>query len=131
MRLSSILNGVGDKLENLETTVSISLAESLIGCNVRIDGHPGYDEGLFIKIPAGSFQGDKYCLAGFGMPIPGNIGKYGDLYVIINVVIKPGERKLFATEGRELLAPLFQDKVRTYECPEESIQTDMYLCNKM
>lgn len=122
---------VGDNLQHLETTVSLSLSESLIGCTVQIDSHPGYDSGLFIKIPAGSFHGDKYCLSGFGMPIPGNIGKCGDLYVIINVVIKPGERKLFTTEGRELLAPLFQDKVRTYECPEESIQTDLYLCNKV
>ncbi len=117
----------GDKLQNLETTISLSLSESLIGCTVQIDGHPGYDEGLFIKIPPGSFQGDKYCLSGFGMPIPGNIGKYGDLYVIINVVIKPTERKLLATEGRDLLAPLFNDKIRITECPEDSIQKDLYL----
>jgi DnaJ-class molecular chaperone len=117
----------GDKFHNLETAVSISLSEALIGCVVQIDGHPGYDEGLFIKIPAGSFQGDKYCLSGFGMPIPGNIGKYGDLFVIIDVSIKPMERKLFATQGRELLAPLFEDKIRKYECPEGDIQTELYL----
>ena len=117
----------GDKLQHLETTVSLSLSESLIGCTVQIDGHPGYDDGLFIKIPAGSFQNDKYCLSGFGMPIPGNIGKCGDLYVTIDVSIKPMERKLFATQGRELLAPLFEDKVRTTECPEDSIQTELYL----
>jgi molecular chaperone DnaJ len=122
---------VGDGLQHLETTVLLSLSESLIGCTVQIDGHPGYDDGLFIKIPAGSFQGDKYCLTGFGMPIPGNIGKCGDLYVIINVIIKPGERKLFATEGRNLLISLFEDKIRKYECSEESIQSDMYLCNKI
>jgi DnaJ-class molecular chaperone len=117
----------GDKFHNLETTVSISLSEALIGCVVQIDGHPGYDEGLFLKIPSGSFQGDKYCLSGFGMPIPGNIGKYGDLYINIDVNIKPMERKLFATEGRELLKPLFEDKIRKTECPEDSIQTDLYL----
>jgi molecular chaperone DnaJ len=117
----------GDKLHNLETTVSISLSEALIGCVVQIDGHPGYDEGLFIKIPPGSFQGDKYCLSGFGMPIPGNIGKYGDLFVNIDVTIKPMERKLFATQGVESLKPIFEDKIRKYECPEESIQTDLYL----
>ena len=61
------------------------------------------------------------------MPIPGNIGKCGDLYVTIDVLIKPMERKLFATQGRELLAPLFEDKIRTYECPEDSIQTELYL----
>jgi DnaJ-class molecular chaperone len=117
----------GDKLHNLETTVSVSLSEALIGCVVQIDGHPGYDEGLFIKIPAGSFQGDKYCLSGFGMPIPGNIGKYGDLFVNIDVSIKPMERKLFTSQARDLLAPIFEDKVRVCECPEDSIQKDLYL----
>ncbi len=117
----------GDKLENLETTVSLSLAESLIGCTVKVDGHPGYDEGLFVKIPAGSFQGDKYCLSGFGMPIPGNVGKYGDLFIKIEVFIKPSERTLFTSKGKEVLAPLFEDKVRTVECPEGSIQTELFL----
>lgn len=117
----------GDKLHNLETTISLSLSESLIGCTVQIDGHPGYDEGLFIKIPAGSFQSDKYCLSGFGMPIPGNIGKYGDLYIKIDVTIKPMERTLFTSKGRELLVPLFEDKIRNTECPQDSIQNDLYL----
>lgn len=117
----------GDKLQHLETTISISLSESLIGCIVKIDGHPGYSEGLFIKIPAGSFQGDKYCLSDFGMPLCGNIGKYGDLYVIINVSIKPAERSLFISKGCELLAPLFEDKVRAYTCLEDSIHKKLYL----
>ena len=114
----------GDKLQNLEMIVSISLSESLIGCVVKIDGHPGYDEGLFIQIPSGSFHTDKYCLSGFGMPIIGNIGKYGDLFIIINVNITPMERNIFSTKGSELLAPLFEDKIR--KCSSESIQ-NMYL----
>ncbi len=117
----------GDKLQNLETTVSLSLSESLIGCTVKIDGHPGYDEGLFVKIPAGSFQGDKYCLSGFGMPISGNIGKYGDLHINIDVSIKPMERTIFSSEGSELLRPLFENKIRTCECSEDDIQTELYL----
>ena len=117
----------GDRLQHLESTISLSLSESLIGCVVQIDGHPGYDEGLFVKIPAGSFHSNKYCLTGFGMPIPGNIGKYGDLFITIYVDISPMERTLFATKGRELLTPLFEDKIRTYKCPEESIQTELYL----
>ncbi len=118
---------VGDNFQHLETTVSLSLAESLLGCTVQIDGHPGYDDGLFIKIPAGSFNGDKYCLSGFGMPIPGNIGKCGDLFVNIKVVITPMERTLFANKGSEVLEPLFKDKVRKTECPKESIQTELFL----
>ena len=117
----------GDRLQHLETSVTLSLSESLVGCTIKIDGHPGYDEGLFIKIPAASFQNDKYCIPGLGMPIPGNIGKYGDLFVTIDVTIKPMERKLLATQGRELLTPLFESNIRTYECPEESIQTELFL----
>jgi molecular chaperone DnaJ len=118
---------IGDHHENFQTTVSLSLSESLIGCEVRLDGHPGYEQGLFVHIPAGSFQGDQYCLTGFGMPIPGSIGKYGDLFIHIDVSIKPMERKLFATKGRELLAPLFEDKIRTCEYPEGGLQRELFL----
>ena len=118
---------IGSKYEHLETTITLSLAESLIGCVVKIDGHPGYDDGLCISIPAGSFQGDKYCLSGCGMPIFGDIGKYGDLFVNIDVQIKPTERKLFATKGREVLLPYFEDKVRKVECEQSAIQTNVYL----
>lgn len=117
----------GDKLENLETKVSLSLSESLIGCNVRIDGHPGYDDGLFVKIPAGSFHGDRYCLSGFGMPIMGDIGRYGDLFITIDISISSSERKIFTTKGYELLAPLFEDKVRTVNAPDGSIQEGAFL----
>jgi DnaJ-class molecular chaperone len=118
---------IGDSFQHLETTVSLSLAESLIGCTVQIDGHPGYDDGLFIKIPAGSFNGDKYCLTGLGMPLLGNIGKCGDLFVNIKVEVTPMERNLFTTKGVEALEPIFKDKVRKTECPEESVQTGLYL----
>jgi molecular chaperone DnaJ len=117
----------GDKLHNLETTVTLSLSEALIGCTVQIDGHPAYNKGLFVKIPASSFHNDKYCLSGFGMPLPGMIGKYGDLIITIDITIKPSERKLLATQGRELLSPLFENNVRPCTCPEELIQKDMFL----
>lgn len=116
----------GDKLQHLETTISISLSESLIGCTVQINGHPGYDEGLFIKMQPGSFHNNKYCLSNFGMPIPGNIGKYGDLYIVIHVTISQTEHILFTTKGRELLAPLFEDNIRKCDT-QETIQTDIYM----
>jgi DnaJ-class molecular chaperone len=119
----------GDNLQHLETKVTLSLAESLLGCVVQLDSHPGYDEGLFVRIPAGSFQGDTYCLSGFGMPIPGNIGKYGDLYIVVEVSVKPSDRKLLSTKGRDLLLPLFKDNVRAHSCVEEAIQEDVYICS--
>lgn len=118
---------VGDQFQHLETAVNISLSESLLGCTVRLDHHPGYDEGLFIKVPPASFQNDKYCLSNCGMPLPGNIGKYGDLYVTIHVVIKPNERALLKTQGCEMLMPLFKDNVRAVECSEDVIHSDLFL----
>ena len=60
------------------------------------------------------------------MPIIGNIGKYGDLIITINVTISPMERSIFSTKGSELLTPLFEDKIRKHES-EESVQMDLYL----
>lgn len=119
----------GDKLQDLETTVVLSLSESLMGCTVRIDGHPGYDEGLFCTIPSGSFKGDKYCLNDLGMPIQGDIGRYGKLYLNIDVNIRPTERTLFINQGRELLTGLFADKVReiTEKPADDSVFSEMYL----
>ena len=77
-----------------------------------------------MKIPP-CFQGDKYCLSGFGMPIPGNIGKYGDLFININVTISPEDRALFTTKGSDALKSIFEDKIRVCDCPKESIQTDL------
>jgi DnaJ-class molecular chaperone len=119
----------GDKLQHLETTLNISLSEALIGCTVKISNHPGYDNGLFVEIPPASFQGDKYTLSGAGMPIPGDIGKYGDLYINISVSIKSAERTLLASKGRELLTPHFEDKIRQTECNSDDVQKDIYLCN--
>jgi len=116
----------GDKLQNLETTVSLSLAESLLGCVVKIDGHPGYDEGLFVKIPAGSFKDDIYCLSGSGMSVLDNIGKCGDLFIKIDVVISPADRSLFNT-GVSALTTIFENRVRTYECSDDDIQKGLFL----
>ena len=117
----------GANSQHLETVISLNLSESLLGCVIRLEQHPGYDEGLFVRIHAGTFQGDCYCLSGFGMPIPGNIGKYGDLFLKVEVVVKPMERKLFATKGREALVSLFQEKVRVTECEDSAIQEEIYL----
>ena len=118
---------IGDHQQHLETTVSLNLSESLLGTIVQIDGHPGYDDGLFISIPPGSFHQDTYCLSGFGMPIPGNIGKYGDLFIKIQVVISPSERNLFSLKGSEALKTIFQDKIQTPSCSPDMIQSDLYL----
>ena len=118
---------IGDRFQHLETKISLSLSESLFGCVVKIENHPGYDEGLFIQIPAGSFQNDTYCIRGFGMPLSGNIGSYGDLFLRIDVTISAMDRSSFTAHAAELLTPLFKDRVRAAECTEDAIQKDAFL----
>ena len=122
-----IFKRFGDKLQHLESNIVISLAESLIGCVVQLSCHPGYEEGIFIKIPAGSFHNNKYCLSNFGMPIPDS-EKYGDLFVVINVTISPTEYTIFTTKCLELLKPIFEDKIRVSET-KEKIHTELYIVN--
>jgi DnaJ family protein A protein 2 len=116
----------GDQQQHLETTIRLSLAESLIGCVIRLDDHPGYDEGLFIRIPAGSFHGDNYVLSSFGMPLPGHIGKYGDLILHVEVNVQSSERRLFSSNAA-MLQPLFKESIRKTDCTEEMIQSDVVL----
>jgi len=114
---------------DLETTVVLSLSESLMGCVVQIDHHPGYDQGLFIHISP-SFHGDMYILKGFGMPLLGSVGKYGDLYLRIEVVVQPVERKLYLNKGRELLVGQFQDKIRPMKCEADDVQMEAELIQR-
>jgi DnaJ-class molecular chaperone len=121
----------GDKAQHLETNITLSLSESLLGCVVRIDGHPAYDSpGLFVKIPVGSFEGDVYCISGLGMPIKGEPMKNGDLYIRIHVNARPDERRALkaAVELGELAN--MKDKCRSVELPEGcDIKGDIYLSN--
>jgi len=99
----------------------------LIGCVIQIDGHPGYDDGLFVRLPAGSFHHEKYRLVAHGMPLPEAVGCYGDLIILIHVSISPEERLLYGTAGYQLLQPLFQEKIRITDSKDETIQTDVHL----
>lgn len=100
---------------NLETTVKLNLAESLTGCSIHLEGHPGYEgeDQLWVEIPAGSFGGDYYCLGGFGMPVRGTANGYGDLHIKIEVEVLASERKLLAGAAQEGLLPLFGGGRRT------------------
>lgn len=121
----------GSKGQHLEASITITLAESLVGCTVRLDGHPAYADGLFIEIPAASFTGDVYCISGLGMPLRGETGSYGDLYVKITVNVKLTERRILASEaGQEGVKSLFAPLCRTPEGFEEGkteVQKELFL----
>jgi DnaJ-class molecular chaperone len=111
----------------LEQEVVLNLAEALLGTTVKLDGHPGFDEGLFLEIPAGSFTDDSYCLTGQGMPIKGSANSYGDLYIRIRVTVKMAERKgLVSEEIQKVLGPVFQEGCRTVENPVD-VQKELFL----
>ena len=100
-----------------------------MGTRVKLDGHPGYDEGLFADVPPGSFSGDIYCLTGLGMPVKGSANAYGDLYLRIKTSIKPTERSLLTASGtQDLLRPLFGELRRKMTVEDEAdVQKELFL----
>lgn len=122
---------IGNNGQHLENHVTISLAESLVGCVIRLDGHPAYDDGLFVKIPEGTFAGDILTIVGLGMPIRGEANSYGDLYIRINVSIKLNERRILQSDAAQTgLKALFKDLCREvdgYEEGKTELQKDVFL----
>jgi DnaJ-class molecular chaperone len=117
----------GAQGQHLEHEVVLNLAEALLGTTVKLDGHPGFDEGLFLEIPAGSFTDDSYCLTGQGMPLKGSANSYGDLYIKIRVTVKMAERKgLVSEEIQKVLGPVFKDGCRTVEGAVD-VQKELFL----
>ena len=116
----------GARSEHLETTVVLCLSESLLGCVVTLKCHPGYDEGLHISLPAGSFHGDTMILHGFGMPLLGAVGQSGDLLLRIEVQAKIWERALFV-EHANTLEEWFRDKVRAMPTAGEEVYVAKYM----
>jgi DnaJ-class molecular chaperone len=120
---------IGAQGQHLETEVVLNLAEALNGTKVKLVGHPAYDEGLFIEIPATSFTDDIYCITGLGMPLKNSTNSYGDLYLKIKMTVKISERKELGEKIREamkdVLAPLCRD---LGEVPEDAeIQKELFL----
>lgn len=119
----------GDKAQHLETSITLSLSESLLGCVIRIDGHPAYDSsGLYVKLSPCSLEGDVYCISGLGMPIKGEPMKNGDLYIRIHVNARMDERRAFksAVELGEL--GNMKDKCRRTDIPDGTeIKENLYL----
>lgn len=91
----------GEKGQHLETEVEVNLCEALVGCTVLLEGHPGFEGGLYVELPAGGFTGDVFCLKDQGMPFKGEVNKYGDLYIRMKVVVKAIERAQLAQDDTQ------------------------------
>ncbi|WP_442914809.1 molecular chaperone DnaJ [Marinitoga sp. 1197] len=75
---------------NLETTIEIDYVQALLGATIELDLLNGKTS---LKIPEGTNPGTVLVLKGHGLP-DFRTGKYGDLYVKVNVRFKkPGLRE--------------------------------------
>jgi DnaJ-class molecular chaperone len=115
--------------QHLETEVTINLAEALLGTRVKLDGHPAYEEGLYVEIPPTSFTDDVYAITGLGMPLKNSANNYGDLYLRIKMTVKISERKELGSKLqetlKETLAPFCRD---LGSLPEDAeVQKELFL----
>ena len=117
-----VFKRTGDQFQHLETTVSLCLAQSLLGTVIQLDGHPGYDEGLFIEIPAATFPKDVYVVEGLGMPLLREKDKYGELHIRVEVVVSEEERTRMSGKGADALREVLGKLKPADICPVESIQ---------
>jgi DnaJ-class molecular chaperone len=91
---------------DLHINHSVSLKESLLGFNVKLDSHPSGKE-LSLTWGGGTLKHDGVLVAkGLGMPVRGSSGDFGDLFIHIDVMGKISE---WTAEQRELLQKVFPD----------------------
>jgi DnaJ-class molecular chaperone len=82
----------------LKTSITISLAEALLGTTKILQGHPGYPEGVPIEIPAGVQNLWTGAIPGLGMPVRGT-PKFGEAMVTIMVVPTAEETSALKTQS--------------------------------
>jgi molecular chaperone DnaJ len=129
-KASSPWQRTGKSEEHLLFELTLNLAESLLGAVVKLDGHPSYPDGLWVRLPACSLEGDRYCLADLGMPLMGQTGRFGNAYVLIHVSATTEQRSILSSSGRTgNLEELFGGSCRTAAdgVQESDIFTEAYL----
>jgi curved DNA-binding protein len=79
---------------DLDLEVPVAPWEAALGAQVEV---PTLDGAVSMKVPAGAASGQKFRLAGKGLPKPG--GGAGDLYAVLSIVAPPAvserEKKLY------------------------------------
>ncbi len=117
-----VFRRTGDQFQHLEVTAKVSLSEALLGTVIPLEGHPGYDEGLFVALPAGVFPGDVYVVDELGMPLVREKGKYGELRIRVEVSVSEEERGKMASQGADALRGVLGGLIRPTTCPVGAIQ---------
>ena len=80
------------KGDDLETSLTITFVESLLGCSKQLKGHPGYPDGLGLTIPPISLNSEVLKLSDKGMIRKD--GSIGVLYCRLQVIVGPQDREL-------------------------------------
>ncbi len=94
--------------DNLTHRITLSLAEALCGKRIKLDGHPGFEGGLFIDIPCGVQNRQDIVVEGCGMPRSIG-GGHGDIVLHITVLPNAQERDLLV-QNKEVICNLFAMK---------------------
>lgn len=93
----------GDQLKH---RVGLTLAESLCGKTVKLDGHPAHPQGLYIHIPGGVVNRQEIVVEGCGMPRALG-GGYGDAVLVLTVLATAAERHVLE-QNRLALRTMFE-----------------------
>jgi len=99
-------DGWDRKGDDLETTLQLSLAESLLGCTKVLLGHPGYPEGLAIQVACGVQNNKTVIYQDKGMVKKGTT-TFGNLHCKIHISVSDKDREILK-RNEPLLKAMFQ-----------------------
>jgi DnaJ family protein A protein 2 len=87
-------DGWDRKGDDLETQLTLTLMESLLGCTKTLMGHPGYPEGLTIQIGCGVQNNKTIIYPEKGMVKKG--GGFGNLHCKIHISVTDKDREVLS-----------------------------------
>lgn len=96
------------KGDDLETLVTLTLGESLLGCSKQLKGHPGFPDGLEINIPQGLTNDELLRIPDKGMSKKAGLG-FGFLICRIRIQISLAEKEILA-RNKTLLTVMFDNQ---------------------
>jgi DnaJ family protein A protein 2 len=82
------------KGDDLETQLTLTLMESLLGCTKTLMGHPGYPEGLTIQVACGVQNNKTIIYPEKGMVKKG--GGFGNLHCKIHISVTDKDRDILS-----------------------------------
>ena len=98
-------DGWDRKGDDLETQLSLTLSESLLGCTKVLTGHPGFPEGLTIQVQCGVQHNKIIVYQEKGMIKKGTT-TYGNLHCKIHISVTDKDREILK-RNEPLLKAMF------------------------